>query len=749
MNKIISLLLSLLIFVSCSNKKNSTQLNKNDQRIDSLLALMTIHEKVGQLNVIGYGGNFINPKGEEIDVNKAIAEGLIGGLQNIRGVDFLTKLQKIAVEESRLGIPLMFPADIIHGTEVVFPIPLALASSWDLDAIKKSARIAAIEATALGINLTYSPMADISRDPRWGRVMEGAGEDTYLTCKVTEAMVKGYQGNDLSDPTTYGACVKHFAAYGAAESGRDYNTVDMSWQRLRNYYLPSYKAAFDAGCVSTMVAFNDINGVPSSCNNYLLRDILRHEWGFEGFVIGDYTSVGELVNHGVASDLKQAGELAINAGLDIDMASMAILKHVPELVEQGKVSVKVVDEAVRNVLRVKYALGIMDNPYLYLDKEREQNSVFKPEYLQLARQLAQKSVVLLKNEIPEGTGGKILPLSKSIKKLALIGPFADDNKTPKGEWAFGGNHYNSIVSLLDGFINKLGDNTQILYAKGCDATGEKTNEIAQAVSIAKKAEVVVVALGEPLSMIGESNSRTQLNIPGKQMDLLKALNKTGKPIVVLLFSGRPLLLDWVDENIPGIIQVWHLGHESGNAIADVVFGDVNPSGKLTMSFPYNVGQIPVYYNNKTTGRPFKKDYRWCTRYIDSPNEALYPFGYGLSYSTFKYSEIHLNQNEFKDGQKINATVKVKNKGPFDGAEIVQLYIQDLQGSVTRPVKELKAFERLELKNGEEKEVSFTISVDDLKFYNNDLDFVAEPGEFKLYIGTNSVELMQTTFTLKE
>jgi beta-glucosidase len=734
------LFFAIFILASC-HQKQATQLNKHDEKIDSLIAVMTIYEKVGQLNVINFGGNLINPQGEEIDIDAAIQEGLIGGLQNIRGVDLLTKLQKLAVEESRLGIPLMFPADIIHGTEVIFPIPLAFASSWDLKGIEEISKISAKEATALGINLTYSPMADIARDPRWGRVMEGAGEDTYLTSAITSAVVKGYQGNDLSDPSTFGACVKHFAAYGAVEAGRDYNIVDMSWRRLRDVYLPSYKAAFDAGCASTMVSFNDINGVPSSSNTYLLRDILRNEWGFEGFVIGDYTSVGELVNHGVAKDLKHAGELAINAGLDIDMASMAILKHVPELIEEGKVMMETLDAAVKNVLRVKYALGIMDNPYLYLDKKREKEEVFKPEYLQAARSMAQKSMVLLKNK------NQLLPLNKNIKKLALIGPFVDDNNTPMGGWAFGGSHYESIVSLLDGIKNKVSDNTKIIYAKGCDANNEEADQIPQAVQAAKSANIVVVALGEPLDMIGEARSRTSLNIPGKQMELLKALHKTGKPIVVLLFSGRPLLLDWIDENIPSIVQVWHLGHESGNAIADVVFGDYNPSGKLTMSFPHSVGQIPIYYNSFRTGRPYQENYRWSTHYMDSPNTPLYAFGYGLSYTKFEYSNIELSDSVLNKKGKIKAIIKVKNTGEYDGTEIVQLYIQDLVGSITRPVKELKGFELVELKKGEEKEVRFTIDIEDLKFYNNELDFIAEPGGFKVFIGTSSDNVKEAKFAL--
>lgn len=714
-------------------------LTRYDASIDSLLQMMTIEEKAGQLNILNYGEDLINPAGEEVDVEKAIQEGLIGGLQNIRGVGFLTTLQKLAVEKSRLGIPLLFPADIIHGTEVVFPIPLASASSWDTEAIEQVSHIAATEAAAQGINLTYSPMVDLSRDPRWGRVMEGSGEDKLLCARIAQATVRGYQGDDLASPSTIGACVKHLAAYGAAEGGRDYNVVDISERRLREEYLPGYKAAFDAGAVSAMVSFNEINGVPSSCNNELLQDIVREEWNFEGFVIGDYTSIGELVNHGVAHDLKHAAELALNAGVDIDMASLALLKHIPQLVEEGKVSIQAVDKAVRNVLRIKYALGIMDDPYLYLNKRREKQQVFKPEYLQAAREMAQKSIVLLKNE------NQLLPIKKETKKIALIGPFADDKITPMGGWTFGGKHYESIVSLLDGIQSKITDNTELLYAKGCNANDDSTAGIAEAANLAKEADVVVVALGEPLDMIGETTSRTELTLPGKQATLLEALRKTGKPIVVLLFSGRPLVLEEMNQNIPSIVQVWHLGHESGNAIADVLFGDYNPSAKLTISFPRAVGQIPVYYNNRATGRPYEEGSRWCSRYIDNSNDPLYPFGHGLSYTTFEYSAITLNHNQLTDENTIIASVTIKNSGQVDGVELVQLYIQDLVGSVTRPRKELKDYRHIKLKANEEKEVRFRIAVDDLKFYTREMKWGAEYGQFKIDIGTSSENTQTITF----
>jgi beta-glucosidase len=734
--------LTLTLLAPFALAQNQTSLLQHEARVDALLATMTLEEKIGQLNFVGHGANITGPEGAAIDFEAALKQGMIGGVQNIRGVDLLTKLQKMTVDGSRLGIPLLFPADIIHGTEVVFPIPLAQASSWDLESIERAERIAAIEATAQGINMNYAPMVDISRDPRWGRVLEGAGEDTFLGAKIAATRVRAYQGNDLSDPLTLVACVKHFAAYGASESGRDYNIVDMSERRLRETYLPPYQAAIDAGAGSVMVSFNELNGVPSSSNRYLLQDILRSEWGFNGFVIGDYTSVAELIEHGVANDLKHAAELSMNAGLDADLVSLAFLKHTKELVAEGKVNVKTVDEAVRRVLRIKFALGIMDNPYHYLDKKREQEYVYKKEYLDAARDLSKKSIVLLKNE------GRLLPLKKNIRKLALIGPFVDNNKDPKGAWAFGGAHYGDIVSLLDGVENKLAQGTQILYAKGSNTDNDSLEHIKAAIKIAKKADVVVVAVGEPFDITGEAASRTQLTLPGAQMTLLEELRKVGKPMVVLVFSGRPLVLEWLDKNVPALMQVWHLGHESGNAIADVIFGDYNPSGKLTMSFPYSVGQIPIYYNNKTTGRPFSPDCKWCTRYLDNPNTPLYPFGFGLSYTEFEYSELTLDKPTITTQDTLTASVTLTNTGEYDGMEIVQLYVRDVKGSVARPVKELKGFQNVYLKKGQKTRVSFSISVADLSFYDIEMKYAAEPGEFKVIIGTNSAEYQEASFLLK-
>jgi beta-glucosidase len=713
-----------------------------EQRIDSLLAIMTLEEKLGQLTVIAFSSEVTGPEGDTIDIRTALSKGHVGGIQNIRGVDRLRPLQEMVVNESRLGIPLIFPSDIIHGSEVVFPIPLAEASSWDLEAIERASRIAATEATAQGITMNFAPMADIARDPRWGRMMEGGGEDPFLTSHITAARVRGYQGDDLSDPSTMVGCVKHFAAYGAAEGGRDYNIVDMSERRLREVYLPPFESAVHAGVGSIMVSFNEINGVPASSNEFLLKDILRDEWGFNGFVIGDYTSVGELVEHGVAEDLSEAAQLAMNAGLDVDLVTQAFLHHIEHLMETGGVSVDRVDEAVRRMLRIKFALGLMDDPYRYLDKAREESTVYRQEYLDIARDMARKSIVLLKND------NNVLPLETTIGKLALVGPFIDNRIDPKGEWAFGGSHYEDIVTMLAGIQGKVSEDTQILYAKGCNTNDDSVEYFDEAMRIADQADVVVVGVGEPISMVGEGHSRTNLDLPGVQLDLLKELRKTGKPIIAILLSGRPLLLDWLEHNVEGIIQAWHLGHESGHAIADVLFGDYNPSGKLTVSFPLSVGQIPVYYSHKTTGRPFQEDLRWCSHYIDSPNTPLYPFGYGLSYSSFEYSEIYLSHSEISPSDTLTATVRIRNAGPYDGSEIVQLYIRDMKGSVTRPVKQLRGFEKIFLRSGEEQEVAFTITVEDLKFYDLNMDYVAEPGRYRVFIGKNSVDVREQLFALR-
>ena len=736
-----SLLILFLAGVLSSCKQEVDLYSQIENKIDSLLQIMTLEEKLGQLTVVAYSTQMVGPEGEAVDFNTGIRNGHIGGIQSIGGVEQLRKLQEIAVSESRLGIPLMFLFDIIHGRQVVFPIPLAEASSWDMEAIYLSSRIAAIEAAAEGITMNYAPVADVTRDPRWGRIMEGAGEDPYLTSRIVEARVKGYQGDDLSSPFTLLACVKHFAAYGAAEGGRDYNIVDISERRLREVYLPPFKAALDAGVGSLMVSFNEINGIPSSSNRYLLKDLLKEKWKFDGFVIADFTSIDELVNHGLARDQKEAAMLAMDAGLDVDLISQAYLNHIGTLIEEGRIRTAQVDDAVRRWLRMKYRLGIMDDPFRYLNQARSDSAVYRDEYQKIAREIARQSIVLLKNE------NKLLPLKKDLDKIALIGPFIDNRVDPRGEWAFGGSHYDEVVTMMEGIRNKVPDKTQLLYAKGCDSQNESTDGFREALRVAEEADVLIVGLGEPISMVGEAHSRVYLDLPGKQLDLLTELNKTGKPIVVVLLNGRPLLLDWLEHHIPAIVEAWHLGHQSGNAIADVLFGDYNPSGKLTVSFPVTEGQIPVYYSHKTTGRPFQEDLRWCTHYIDAPNDPLYPFGFGLSYTTFDYSDIRINRSEMGPSDTLTASISIRNTGDRDGEEVVQMYIRDMNASVTRPVKELKGFKKISLRAGEEKEVSFPITVDQLKFYDQQMNYISEPGEFKIYIGKSSKEVKEAAFFL--
>ena len=743
MKSLLAFIVSLLLFSNCIHSDHeSSGSTSTESRIDSLINIMTLDEKLGQLNVVAYASEVTGPGGQKVELKTALQKGQIGGIQNIGGVETLKPIQEMAINESRLGIPLLFPADIIHGREIVFPIPLAEAASWDLEAIELSTRIAATEAASEGINMTFAPVADVARDPRWGRIMEGGGEDPYLTSKIVAARVKGFQGGDLGSPFTLLACAKHFAAYGAAEGGRDYNIVDMSERRLREIYLPPFKSAVDAGIGSFMVSFNEINGTPSSSNSFLLRQVLKGEWGFKGFVIGDYTSVGELVAHGVAKDISEAAELAMNAGVDVDLVTQAYLYQLPELVKEGKVREETINDAVRRVLRMKYALGIMDDPFRYLDQRRSDSAVYRKAYHKIARDIALESIVLLKNE------DHVLPLPKSGKTIALIGPFVDNNFDPIGEWAFGGSHYEDVISLLDGVKQAVPDAT-ILYAKGCETTGNDKSNFDLALATARKADVVVVALGEPISMIGEGHSRTHLDLPGVQLDLLKQLNKTGKPIIAVLLNGRPLLLDWLEHNIPAIVEAWHLGHESGHAIADVLFGNYNPSGKLTVSFPLSVGQIPVYYSYKTTGRPYQKNLRWCSHYIDSPNDPLYPFGYGMSYTNYEYADITLNKQQLFPDDTLHASITIKNVGDYDGTEIVQLYIRDLVGSVTRPVKELKGFQRVFLAKGEEKVITFSLTEEDLRFYDKDMQYVAEPGDFTLFIGKNSKDTESINFVLKD
>jgi len=748
-----------VFFIICSFTANA-QSNKMNDFIHNLMKKMTLEEKIGQLNLVTPGGAVTGAVVSK-DVDDKIRKGQVGGLFGITGPDKIRRAQEIAVNNSRLHIPLLFGLDVIHGHRTIFPIPLGLSSSWDTAMIKKSARIAANEATADGLNWVYSPMVDIARDPRWGRIAEGSGEDPFLGSQIAKVMVEGYQGSDLSKDTTVMACVKHFALYGAAEAGRDYNTVDMSKVKMYNEYLPPYKAAVDAGVGSIMTSFNTMDGIPATANKWLLTDLLRKQWGFNGLVVTDYTSISEMVNHGMGDD-KKVAELALNAGVDMDMVSEDILKYAAQLVKEGKVSAKTIDDACTRILEAKYKLGLFDDPYRYCNDQRAKTELMSQANLEEARQIAARSFVLLKND------NQVLPLKKSAT-IALIGPLADSKRNMLGTWSVSGDPEKS-VTIMQGIKNVAGNDVNILYAKGANISDDtefikrvnvfgeeitvdkKSPEemLNEAVETANKADVVVAVLGEAADMTGESSSMTHIGLQESQENLLKALVKTGKPIVLVLMNGRPMTLIWEDAHVNGILDVWFGGTEAGNAVADVLFGNYNPSGKLTVTFPRNVGQIPIYYNHLNTGRPFHPgdSPKFKSDYLDASNDPLYPFGYGLSYTIFSYSDISLSNKTINPNGKITATVTVTNTGTVTGKETVQLYIRDMVGSIARPVKELKGFQQVTLAPGESKKVSFTISVSDLKFYNSDLKYVYEPGNFKVFIGTNSRDVKEADFQLK-
>ncbi|WP_230680052.1 beta-glucosidase BglX [Pontibacter sp. 172403-2] len=739
----------------------ATSVNQQEmnQFIDQLMAKMTLEEKVGQLNLVSVGFDVTGPVVSE-NVDENIRKGNVGGVLNTFTPIAVRKLQELAVNNSRLKIPLLFGYDVVHGHRTIFPIPLGVASSWDMGAVERSARIAADEASADGLNWVYSPMVDIARDPRWGRIAEGAGEDTYLGSQVARAMVNGYQGNDLSANNTVMACVKHFALYGAAEAGRDYNTVDMSLNRMFNEYLPPYKAAVDAGVGSVMSSFNDINGVPATANKWLMTKVLRDMWGFDGFVVTDYTAINELIPHGLG-DEAHVGALALKAGIDMDMVGEVFLKHLPQLVKEGIVSEEDVNKACRRILEAKYKLGLFEDPYRYVDANRSQSTLMKPAYLEAAREIARESMVLLKNE------QQTLPLKKT-GTIALIGPLAKNQRDMIGSWS-GAGDWKQAVSLEQGIRNVAGNNVKIVYAKGANFTDDqqmidrlnahggeleidnRSSEamIAEAVQAAQSADVIIAAVGESQGMTGEAASRADIGLPGKQLELLKALKKTGKPLVIVLMNGRPLTLTWEDANADAMLETWFAGTQAGNAIADVLFGNYNPSGKLTATFPQVVGQIPIYYNHKNTGRPYAGVLldKYKSRYLDVTNDPLYPFGYGLSYTTFSYSQPQLSKTTISPTETLDVKVDVKNTGNYHGEEVVQLYIQDVVGSITRPVKELKGFQKILLKKGESKTIAFRITPEDLKFYNNDLEYVLEPGNFKVYVGTSSQDVKAADFTV--
>jgi len=752
--KISTIILSvfLLIQINLSFAQKTTD-PKMNQFITNLMSKMTLDEKIGQLN-LSVAGDITTGQAKSSGSSKKISEGKIGAILNLKSASKIREVQKIAVEGSRLKIPLLFGMDVIHGYQTIFPIPLGLSCSWDMKLIGQSARIAAQEATADGLCWTFAPMVDISRDPRWGRMSEGSGEDPYLGSQIAKAMVQGFQGDDLSKNNTIMACVKHFALYGAVESGRDYNTTDMSRIRMYNEYFPPYKAAVDAGAGSIMSSFNEVDGLPATANKWLMTDLLRNKWGFKGFVITDYTAIAELIEHGLG-DLQEVSGQALRAGTDMDMVSEGFLTTLKKSLATGKISKTHIELACRRILEAKYKLGLFEDPFRYCDETRAKTEIFTPENRQAARDIAAQSVVLLKNN------NQILPLKKG-GTIALIGPLGDNKLNMTGTWSVAAD-FSSSVSLLSGIKAAVGDDATILTAWGTNILNDSILDsrvsvfgkptfrqnrsqkemIDEAVEVAKKSDVIIAAVGECAEMSGECSSRSDITLPENQRELLKALLSTGKPLVMVLFNGRPLALPWESANVPAILEVWFSGTEAGNAIADVLFGKVNPSGKLTASFPQNVGQIPIYYNCKNTGRPLSEG-GWFTKfrsnYLDVSNEPLFPFGFGLSYTTFRYGELKLSTTQAKGDMTISATIPLTNTGNFDGAEVVQLYIRDVVGSITRPLKELKGFQKIFLKAGETRTVTFDISPEDLKFYNSDLKYGWEPGDFVIMVGGNSRDL---------
>ncbi|MDR1706781.1 MAG: glycoside hydrolase family 3 C-terminal domain-containing protein [Prevotella sp.] len=732
-----------ILFCGC-NKNSSWQSFSKDktieQKVDSVLALMTLDEKIAQMTQFASNGEIITGPASESDVARYLREGTIGSVFNTVTVENNRTVQDAAMQNSRLKIPVLIGFDVIHGFRTIFPMPLAESCSWDLDLMRKTANIAAQEASSVGIHWTFAPMVDIARDARWGRVMEGAGEDPYLGSLIAQARVKGFQGESwesLKETNTILACAKHFAAYGAAEAGRDYNVAELSERTLHEIYLPPYKAANEAGVATYMTAFNEIGGVPCTGSKYLFTDLLRKDWGFGGFAVSDHTAVKELIAHGVAKDEKEAAALAVNAGVDMDMADGVYIENLKKAVEEGLVSESVIDNSVRRILEMKFILGLFDDPYRYLSEEREKSTLLKPEFLETARDAVRKSVVLLKND------NSYFPLDKNKgQTVALIGPMVKNQRSLNGEWAGRGNR-NESVSLFDGLMEKYKDSKiRFVYAEGCDLITNDRSKFMQALSVARQADIILVAMGEDFNWSGEAACRTDIRLPGAQQELLKELKKLNKKVGLVLFNGRPLDLSWEHENIDAILEAWYPGTMAGHGVADVIAGDYNPSAKLTISFPRNVGQVPIYYNHKNTGRPVdpanpKVDYR--SFYLDVDNSPLYSFGYGLSYTSFSINNLKLDKTSMTKGGSIVVTADVTNTGKYDGAEVVQLYIHDITASVTRPVKELKGFEKVSLKAGETKQVKFEVSEKNLMFYDLNMNYTAEPGAFKLWVASSSAD----------
>ena len=738
-SNIVYAFLAASLLSACASHSKSTGESRLDQKADSVLSLMNLDEKIGQMVLYTSDWDITGPSiksGYMDDIRK----GYCGNIFNAYSVGYTRKLQKIAVEESRLKIPLLFGYDVIHGHKTIFPISLGESASWDMAAIEKSARVAATEAAAMGLNWTFAPMVDISVEPRWGRVSEGAGEDPFLGSRIAEARVHGFQGKDLSDTLTILACVKHFAAYGAPLAGRDYNTVDMSERVFLDTYLPPYKAAIDAGAMSVMSSFNEYDGVPATGSKYLLTDILRDKLGFKGFVVTDYTSINEMVNHGVAANEAESGLLAVRAGVDMDMQGEVYFRYLKKQVKDGLVDEKMIDDAVRRILRVKFMLGLFDDPYRYCSETREKKLVYAPEHLDAALDVAKRSMVLLKNK------DNTLPLKKG-EKIAVIGELATSTRDLLGSWKAAGD-WDFMKSTLDELRDYNGK-SNIIYAEGCKKTGEDRSGFPAAMAAARQADKIVLVIGEDWEWSGEAASRTNINVPGVQTELLEKLSTLNKPIVVVLMNGRPLVLTRENELAGAMLEAWYPGTMGGKAITHVLFGEYNPSGKLTMTFPRTVGQVPVFYYEKNTGRPiYLPNDKYKSKYIDCPNDPLFPFGFGLSYTTFEYSDIRLSSKDLTEKGELKASVTVKNTGEKEGEEVVQCYIRDLIGSVTRPVKELKGFEKINLKAGESKTVTFTIKPDMLAFHRLDMTFGTEPGDYSLFIGGNSRDLKQTSFSLK-
>lgn len=738
-------LLAIAGILCITTVHTSAQAPDIDRMVDTLLGRMTLDEKIGQLNQYNGDWEATGPVTKDVE-NKldAIRQGKIGSILNITGTAHTRTFQEAAMH-SRLGIPLLFGQDVIHGYSVTFPIPLAEAASWDLEAIQRSARVAATETAAGGVHWTFAPMVDIARDPRWGRIMEGAGEDPYLGACIARARVKGFQGEGLGHLDAVMACAKHFTAYGAAIGGRDYNSVDMSLRTLWEVYLPPFKAALDAGAATFMNSFNDLNGTPATGNSYLMRDILKGQWHFPGFVVSDWGSVGEMIPHGFVADGKEAAKVALIAGCDMDMESRSYIAQLAGLVQEGQVPVNLIDDAVRRILRKKFELGLFDDPYRFSDATREKAVLNKKEHVQAAREMAEKSIVLLKNE------KHLLPLSKDLRSIALIGPLVHSKKDMKGFWSLDIGPENDIVSLYEGMQQQAGA-ARLSYAKGCDITDTSHAGFAKAIATARSADVVIMAMGEKADMTGEAKSKADIRLPGIQEELIRAIQATGKPVVVLLMAGRPMIFNWTADHVPAILYTWWLGNQAGNAIADVLYGKYNPSGKLPVTFPREIGQIPIYYNHYNTGRPAKNDQDlfYVSAYTDLQNSPRYAFGYGLSYTDFKYDNLRLDKKSMHDNESITITFTITNTGKYAGEETAQLYLRDVVAQPLRPIKELKDFIKLKLEPGQQKQLSFTIDKSKLAFYNDKLEYITQPGEFWVMIGSASDDIrLQDSFQLTD